>query len=47
MVEVTRDASSVGNAFKTVSMRIRGYDEETLEDIGDVEELSGKIADLT
>ncbi|MCM1167517.1 MAG: hypothetical protein NC401_16050, partial [Ruminococcus sp.] len=28
-------------------MRIRGYDEETEEYIGDVEELSGKIADLT
>ena len=46
-VEVTRDAESVGTAFKTISMRIRGYDEETLEYIGDVEELSGKIADLT
>ncbi len=46
-VEITRDASSVGNAFKTVSMRIRGYDEETEEYIGNVEELSGKIADLT
>ena len=28
-------------------MRIRGYDEETEEYIGNVEELSGKIADLT
>ena len=28
-------------------MRIRGYDEETEEYIGGVEELSGKIADLT
>ena len=46
-VEITQDASSVGNAFKTVSMRIRGYDEETEEYIGNVEELSGKIADLT
>lgn len=46
-VEVTRDASSVGNAFKTVSMRIRGYDEETEKYIGGIEELSGKIADLT
>lgn len=46
-VEITRDASSVGNAFKTVSMRIRGYDEETEEYIGNVEELSGEIADLT
>lgn len=28
-------------------MRIRGYDEETEEYIGNVEELTGKIADLT
>ena len=45
--EITRDASSVGNALKTISMRIRGYDEETEEYIGNVEILSGKIADLT
>ena len=46
-VEITRDAASVGTAYKTVAMRIRGYDEETEEYIGNVEELSGKIADLT
>lgn len=46
-VEITRDDASVGNAFKTVSMRIRGYDEETEEFIGNVEELSGEIANLT
>lgn len=34
-------------AFRTISMRIRGYDEETEEYIGNVEELTGKIADLT
>ena len=45
--EITRDASSVGNALKTVSMRIRGYDEETEDYVGGLEELSGKIADLT
>lgn len=45
--EITRDANSVGNALKTVSMRIRGYDEETEEYIGGIEELSGKIADVT
>lgn len=37
----------MGNALKTISMRIRGYDEETEEYIGGVEELSGEIADLT
>ena len=46
-VEITRDAPSVGTAFKTISMRIRGYDEETESYSNDVEMLSGKIADLT
>ena len=46
-VEITRDAESVGTAFKTVSMRIRGYDEETESYTNNVEELSGEIADLT
>ena len=45
--EITRDAASVGQALKTISMRIRGYDEQTEEYIGNVEVLSGKIADLT
>lgn len=30
-----------------MSMRIRGYDEETEEYVGGIEELSGEIADLT
>ena len=38
--------ASVGNALKSISMRIRGYDEETEEYIGNIEELSGTIADL-
>lgn len=46
-VEITRDASSVGNALKTVSMRIRGYDEEIGEYSDDVAELTGDIANLT
>lgn len=45
--EITRDAESVGNALKTISMRIRGYDEETEEYVGGVETLAGDIADLT
>lgn len=45
--EITRDAASVGNALKTISMRICGYDEETEEYIGNIEELSGTIANLT
>lgn len=46
-VEITRDDDSVGTAFKTVSMKIRGYDEETEEYIGNVEKLAGEIANLT
>ena len=46
-VEVTRDAPGVGNAFKTISARLRSLDEETLEVTGDIEELSGKLADVT
>ena len=45
--EITRDAEGVGTALKAVSMRIRGYDEETEEFIGNTEVLSGEIADLT
>lgn len=47
ITEITRDAANAGQVMKTVSMRIRGYDEQTEEYIGGVEELSGKIADLT
>lgn len=46
-VEITRDAESVGTAYKTLSMRLRGYDEEVEAYTNDVEELSGDIADLT
>lgn len=46
-VEVTRNAEMTGTAFRTISMRIRGLDEETEEALDDYEELKGKIADLT
>lgn len=46
-VQITRNAETTGTAFRTISMRIRGYDEETEEYIGGIEELTGKIADLT
>ena len=46
-VQVTRNAETTGTAFRTISMRIRGYDEETEEVLEDYEELKGKIADLT
>lgn len=45
--EITRDAAGIGQVLKTTSMRIRGYDEETESYSEDLEELSGKIADLT
>lgn len=47
ITEITRDAAGAGQVLKTVSMRVRGYDEETEEFVGGVEELSGKIANLT
>lgn len=46
-VEVTRDAPGAGVSWKTISARLRGLDEETLEVTEDVEVLSGKFADLT
>lgn len=45
--EITRDAAGIGQVLKTTSMRIRGYDEQTEIYSEDLEELSGKIADLT
>ncbi|MEY8352613.1 phage tail tape measure protein [Lachnospiraceae bacterium 54-53] len=47
MSEVIQDASEAGNAIKILSMRLRGYDEETESYTNNVEQLSGKIADLT
>lgn len=46
-VQITRNAETTGTAFRTISMRIRGYDEETEELLDDYEELKGAIADLT
>ena len=45
--EITRDADAVGTMLKTVSMRIRGYDEELESYTDDLANLSGTIADLT
>ena len=47
ITEITRDAANAGQVMKSMSMRVRGYDEETGEIIEDVEQLHGKIADLT
>lgn len=45
--EITQDAEKMGNALRTISMRIRGYDEETEELSEEYENLTGVIADLT
>lgn len=47
MSEVTQDASESGNALKILSMRLRGYDEETESYTNDVVQLTGEIANLT
>lgn len=47
IVEITRDAAGAGQVMKTTSMRIRGYDEELESYTEDLENLKGKIADLT
>lgn len=46
-VQITRNAETTGTAFRTISMRIRGYDEETEELSEDLQNISGDIADLT
>lgn len=46
-VEITRNAEGMGNALKTVSMRIRGLSEETEAYDGEVAVLMGSVADLT
>lgn len=46
-IEVTRDAPSTGVAWKTISARLRGLDEETLQVSDDITELTGKFADFT
>jgi len=45
--EITRNSAEVGTALKTMSMRIRGYSEETEGYTEDIEILSGTIANLT
>lgn len=47
ITEITRDAQNAGQVMKTMSMRIRGIDEDTEEYSEDVAQLTGKIADLT
>lgn len=47
LTEITHDASESGNALKTLSMKLRGYDEETQRYSDDMGEFAAKIADLT
>ena len=45
--EVMQNAEVVGTALKTLSLRIRGYDEETEQLSADLVDVNGKVADLT
>lgn len=45
--EIVQDASQVGDAIRSITLRIRGYDEETQEISDDLVDVSGKVADLT
>ena len=45
--EIIQDASKVGNAIRTISMRIRSYDEETEQFSEDLANISGEVIDLT
>ena len=45
--EIVQNASQVGNAIRSISLRIRGYDEETEQLSEDLVDVTGKVADLT
>ena len=45
--EISQDASKVGNALRSISLRIRGYSEETEELSDELVNISGVVADLT
>lgn len=45
--EITQDDSKVGNALRSISMRVRGYDEETNELSEDLANITGEVYDLT
>ena len=45
--EIVQDASQVGNAIRSIALRIRGYDEETEQLSDDLVDVTGKVADLT
>lgn len=45
--EIVQDASQVGNAIRSIALRIRGYDEETEQLSNDLVDVTGKVANLT
>lgn len=45
--EVLQDSEKMGNALKSVAMRVRGYDEQTEELSDDLVDITGKVIDLT
>ena len=45
--EITQDDSKVGNAIRSISMRVRGYDEETGELSEELANITGEVYDLT
>lgn len=45
--EITRDADAAGTALKTISMRIRGMDEDTGEASDDLKEMAKSLKGLT
>ena len=46
-MEILQDAETMGSALRSVSMRIRGYDEETEELSDSLANVKGEVADLT
>lgn len=45
--EIAQDSSKVGNALRTIAMRIRGYSEDTGELSDELSDISGQVIDLT
>ena len=45
--EISQQSSKVGNALRSISLRIRGYDEETEELSEDLVNITGDVIDLT
>ena len=46
-MEILQDSESTGTALRSLSMRVRGYDEETNQLSDDLVNVTGEVADLT